>query len=138
MGAAEVIEALIRIGTVVKDSLAKKGEGGKVDWNAFLQSDDFKKVQKTVEDLIGLLKSADLKKAIEEVDAKQTAMLKGRSVADLPTLELVQYAKLAQVRMLLATEQLTRALNPPFIQWVVDDALPTLVTLAPIVLPLLL
>ena len=76
--------------------------------------------------------------AIDQIDQKQKALLAGGAVANLGHDELLQYSDLADARLLLATQQLTRALDEGIVQWLVHDALPILIDIAPVVLPLLL
>ena len=139
MNASDLIKGFIKLGVAVKDAVSKNQSGNKTDWDAVLKSlTGDADVKTTLTTLVGALKSGDAGKAIGEVDAKQQAILKGRSVAQLEHAELMQYVDLADARMLLATQQLTAAMDPTILQWLVDDALPTLVDIAPVVIPLLL
>jgi hypothetical protein len=139
MNASDILKGLIQLGVAVKDAASKTSTGGAVDWGQVAK--DLGKdpaVAKSVKDLINALGSDDVKNAIGEVDAKQKAILKGRAISQLAHDELLQYSDLADARLLLATQQLTSAMSAGVLQWLVNDALPTLIDIVPVVLPLLL
>jgi len=136
MTPVETVENLIKLGTIISDAVQKKG-GSKVDWQAFLASPEFKGIEGTVTNLVGSLKKSDVGDTIKALDDKQKALLGGKSLADLPTDKLLQYADLGNVKVVLAAEQVSAAMNANFGSWLVNDALPVLVKAAPMVLPLL-
>jgi hypothetical protein len=137
MTAVETVENLIKLGTVINDAVQKSGSS-KSDWLTFLQSPAFAAIESSVTQLLGSLKKTDVPQAIQALDQKQTALLGGKSLADLPTDKLLQYAELGNVKVVLAAGEVADAMNPKFASWLVDSALPVLVKAAPIVLPLLL
>lgn len=139
MNASDLIKEMIKLGVAVKDAASKSSSAKGTDWDAVLKAlAGDANVKTTLTDLVGALKSGDAGKAIGEVDTKQQAILKGRTVAQLQHAELMQYVDLADARLLLATQQLTGAMDASLAQWLVNDALPTLVDIAPVVIPLLL
>jgi len=85
-----------------------------------------------------VIRPNDLSGRIKEIDAKQVALLRGRQVSELQPAELLQYSDLADARLLLATQQLKSALDQNLLRWILEEALPTLVEIAPVVLPILL
>lgn len=138
MDAATIIKTLIQLGVSVKDIASKTSNGGKIDWDAVIKAvENDKDVKATLQSLLTALQGNDVKGAIAEIDKKQTALLAGRSVGSLPHDDLLQYSDLADARLVLATQQLTQALSGGVLHWLVDDALPTLVNIAPVVLKLL-
>lgn len=139
MNASDLINGLIKAGVAVKDAISKSESAGSVDYAKLLQaivSDP--NLNKTVADFIAAIKPKDVSGAIKEIDQKQQALLKGRGVGDLQPAELLQYSDLADARLVLATQQLQSALNQNLLNWLVNDALPALVNIAPTVIPLLL
>jgi hypothetical protein len=139
MNASDVINQLIKIGVIVKDAVTKSQAGGPVDWgkaaDAILSNKD---LTKTVNDLLAVLQQDNVKAAIGEIDGKQKKLLNGRTVGDLRGDELLQYSDLADARLVLATQQLKKSLDQDVVKWLVNDALPVLVDVAPVVIPLLL
>ena len=139
MNAAGIMKSMLTLGTTVHDAYARTQAGGsRVGLDTFLEGLDFKKLGSTTTDLIHALTTADLSAAIAEVDAKQAAPLGGRDISGLSVEELTQYSALSRFRLVLATQNLQDAMTPKFLNWLVDDALPTLVQVAPTVIPLLL
>lgn len=139
MNASDIINGLIKAGVAVKDAIAKSQAGGKADYAKALQAilaDP--NLAKTVRDFMAAIHPNDVASAIGEVDNKQQALLKGKAIADLAPEDLLKYSDLADARLVLATQQLKTALTPSVVEWLVDDALPTLVDIAPVVIPLLL
>jgi hypothetical protein len=139
MNASDLINGLIKAGVAVKDAISKSESAGSVDYAKLAQtivSDPT--LSKTVADFINAIKPKDVSGAINEIDQKQQALLKGRNVGDLQPAELLQYSDLADARLVLATRQLQSALDQNFLNWLVNDALPALVDIAPTVIPLLL
>jgi hypothetical protein len=139
MNASDIINGLIKAGVAIKDALSKSQPSGDRDFTKLLQTiTKDEGLNQTVTGFLAAIKPNDVTGAIKEIDAKQVALLNGRKVADLQPAELLQYSDLADARLLLATRQLVTALNPSVLQWLVDEALPTLVDIAPTVIPLLL
>src|SRR5262249_22747099 len=139
MNASDLINGLIKAGVAIKDAASKSQSGGQIDYGKLLQTilaDP--NLTQTVRDFLGAIRPKDLSGAIKESDAKQVALLRGRQVSELQPAELLQYSDLADARLLLATQQLKSALDQNLLKWIVEEALPTLVDIAPVVLPILL
>lgn len=140
MSATEIVENLIKAGTTVKDAYSKaKQRDASVTWQTFLATDEAKKAEGDVSSLLKGLTQPSVTKALGEVRGKMTALLAGKSVVELPTDKLAQYDALLDVE-----NQLTRkyavsfGMTAEWVGWLVDDALPNLIKVAKIVLPLLL
>src|SRR5262245_29029886 len=141
MEASTILTLLLQLGTSLHDVLSKTGhtDGGDVDWTSVMSSDAFKGAAGTVAGLAERLAGVDdVQPAVDEIDAKQASLLNGRQLSQLSVEELVQYSALARARLLLTTKALTDAMTGGFQSWVVNDALPVLVQVVPIVLPLLI
>jgi hypothetical protein len=138
MDASEIIKSLITIGTTVHDAFTRSQASGHHSLKSFLGNLDLKKIEPQVVELMKELSAENSAGAIAEIDAKQTALLKGRKMNQLSVPELIQYSALSRARLLLTTKRLQDAMHPDFLEWLVGDALPVLGQLAPVVLPLLL
>jgi hypothetical protein len=139
MDAADIIKSMLTLGTTVHDAYARAQAGGsRVSLDTFLKSFDITRLGPATTDLANALTKADLGGAIAEIDTKQAALLRGRDMSALSVDELTRYSALSRVRLLLTTQKLQDAMKPTFLNWLVDDALPTLVQIAPVVIPLLL
>ncbi len=136
MTAVDTVENLIKLGTIIADAAQKKG-GAQVDWQTFLTSPEFTDIAGSVAQLLGTLKKTDVPDTITALNDKQQALLGGKTLVDLPTDKLLQYAELGNVKVVLAAGQVADAMNPKFASWLVGDALPVLLKAAPVVLPLL-
>src|SRR5262249_53768050 len=122
------------------DVLSKTGHtaGSDIDWSSVIQSDAFRGVAGTVAGLAETLAGVDdVRPAVDQIEARQASLLKGRRLPQLPVDARVQYSALARARILLTTKALTGAMTSGFQSWLVDDALPVLVRVVPLVLPLL-
>lgn len=139
MNTSDIVKTLLQLGVTVKDTISKSQSGGSIDWSkAARDVIENKQVSQTLSDLVTVVRGSDLQRSLAEIDSKQTALLNGRSVQQLPHNELLQYSDLADARLLLATQQLTKSLDGGALQWLVSEALPTLKDIAPVVIPLLL
>jgi len=132
---AETVESLVKLGVIVHDAVG----GKKVDWTTFLNSPDFNNVKIPVEGILKSISTQDVKNAIDAASQKQATLLGSGTLADLPTDKLLQYSALARLKVQLAANEAahTEALGS-FLDWLTGSALPVLLTVAPIVLPLLL
>lgn len=137
MNAGELIETLLRLGTVIRDASTSGGKASP-DWKAFLGGSEFKSVLGTVQGLLAKIKEGDFAAAIGRIEKKQKALLGGRSIADLPTDKLIQYSELGSVKLVLQARRVRVAAEPDFVKWLMDDALPVLARAAPVVLALVL
>jgi hypothetical protein len=139
MNAADIAKSMLTLGTTVHDAYSKTQVGGsRVGLDTFLRNLDINKLGSTTTNLVNALTTADISGAVAEVDAKQAALLRGRDLSALSVEELTQYSALSRFRLVLTTQNLQDAMTPKFLNWLVDDALPTLVQIAPVVIPLLL
>lgn len=136
--AVDVVQTIIRLGTVVKSSASKMGRST-ADWSAVLGaivSDP--DTSKTVSDLFNQLKGANsIDTALAGINAKQSAILKKAGASDASGLsgkDLLDYHALADAELALATQKVIAALNAGFLDWVVDDALPVLTKVLPLIL----
>jgi len=132
MNAADLINGLIKAGVAIKDAVSKTQSGGQIDYAKLLQTIlADQNLTETVRDFLRAIRPNDLSGAIK-------ALLRGRRVSELHPAELLQYSDLADARLLLATQQLKSALDQNLLKWIVEEALPTLVDIAPVVLQILL
>ncbi|HET7543889.1 MAG TPA: hypothetical protein VFK05_28655 [Polyangiaceae bacterium] len=134
----EIIEAFIKLGTMVKVA-ASKTDGKKDDWTAVLGtivSDPA--LSKAVSDLFNQLKGkGSIDTALEGIRTKEKAILAEAGVPDASGLSgkaLLNYHALATAELSLATQKVVLALNATFLDWVVDDALPALTKILPIII----
>jgi len=141
MAAADTIENLLHLGVALKDAFVKAQDvaGGNLSWADFMKSDSFKSISSFVEGSIAKLSGPTLDQAIQAVRAKQTQVRKGRALNQLSVDEIKQYSDLVDAEQLLVHKELKQAAqSPTFFKWFVDEALPTLVSIAKVVVPLLL
>lgn len=140
MSATEIVENLIKAGTTVKDAYSKaKQRDATVTWQTFLGTDEAKKAEGDVSSLLKGLTQPNVTKGLGEVRTKMTALLGGKSVVELPTDKLAQYDALLDVENQLTRKYATNyGMTAEWVAWLVDDALPNLIKVAKVVLPLLL
>jgi len=131
----ETVESLLKLGIMIHDAA-----GGKhVDLANFVNSPDFNNIKAPVEGILKSISTQDITNAIDAASQKQ-AMLRGSgTLADLPIDKLLQYSALARLKLQLAAREAanTGAVSS-FLSWLTGSALPVLLEVAPIVLPLLL
>jgi len=140
VSAIEVVEGLIKAGTTVKDAWSKaKQRDPAMDRDKFIASDELKGAFGQVSTILNGLTQPAVDKALTEVRGKQTALLGGKSVMELPTDKLAQYDALLDVENQLMRKYAANAgMTSEWVSWLVDDALPMLIKVAKVVLPLLL
>lgn len=139
MDAGQVIEALIRAGMHAKTAFeqARAQNGG--DWGKFVESDAFKAAQKDVSQALDALTQSDVSHVVQTIREKQQSFLKGRAIAELPIAELLQFGQLADAEGVLVRQEMKElGAGPRFMRFLVDELLPTLVTVVKVVLPILL
>ena len=134
MSAVETIDKLLRLGAMVHD---KFDESHEPDFSKFLNSQAYAEIKANVADMVAGLPDAEIEKAIDAINEKRKALLRGREVADLPNDQMVQYLQLGDARRVLRTKSMAVAANADFLGWVVNTALPVLLKIAHIVVPLL-
>jgi hypothetical protein len=138
MSAVDTVEALLSLGVTVKDAYTKASTSGSMNWSAFLASPDFAAIQKDVSGLLAKLTSNDVTSALSAVQTKKQSLLGGQSVSALSSDKLTQYFALLSAEGLLVTKELENAkASAAFFEWLVTSALPTLVSIAKVVIPLL-
>jgi hypothetical protein len=130
MNAVDTIETLLKLGITVKD----QASGSTVNITKILANQD---VQKGISDLLGTLSEGDLEATIQALQQKETALLNGQTIADLSGDKLRQYSDLLDAENVLVGKEAALGASQEFLSWLVDDALPILVRVAPVVIPLL-
>lgn len=141
MAAAETIETLLHLGVALKDAFVKAQDvaGGTLSWGDFVKTDSFKSISAFVESSLAKLSGPHLDQAIQAVRGKQTQVRRGRPLNQLSVDEIKQYSDLVDAEQLLVHKELKQAANSPtFFKWFVDEALPSLLAVAKVVVPLLL
>jgi hypothetical protein len=140
MEAAKVIETLLGLGVTVKRAYGLlKAHHGATDWVKFIQSKEFKAIQKDVQALLKSLKAKDIDQALKAVRAKEAQFLRGRRIAQLSAHELTQFNDLADVEVLLVDKKLRQLkASAAFFEHLVNDVLPVLLRSAAEVTKMLL
>ena len=140
MSAINVVEGLIKTGTMMKDAWTKsKQRDPNIDWQHFVASDEFSSAYSHVSSILDGLTQPAVNQALSEIRAKQTALLEGQSVMALSNEKLSQYDALLDVENQLMRKYAANAgKTAEWVSWLVDDALPHLIKVAKVVLPLLL
>jgi hypothetical protein len=141
MGVADTIEALLQLGISAKDAFTKaQSNKTATDWVTFLGSPEFAGIEDDVTNLVGKLTQGDLDAALGAVRQKEAALLASApSVAQLPNDKLLQYSDLLHTESLLVNRKVASVTaTAEALSWVVNEALPTLLTAAKMILPLLL
>jgi len=140
MSATEVVEGLIKAGTTIKDGWSKaKQRDAAMTWQKFMDSAEFTTAFGQASSVINGLTQPAVDKALVEIHAKQVALVAGKSVMDLPTDKLAQYDALLDVEnQLMRKFAAGSGKTEEWVSWLVDDALPDLIKVAKVVLPLLL
>jgi hypothetical protein len=135
MAAADTVEALVKLGVLIKDTASRKG----VDWPTFLKSPDYATISQSVEQLTQNLSRNAFQEAIAAIDQKQQVLLvPSGNIADLSTEKLLQYSDLGNLKLKLTAKNADSSNLGTFGEWLAGDALPVLLQVAPVVLPLLL
>jgi len=140
MDAETIIDELEKLGVLVKAAFTKaKGNTSSLDWEKFLTSDEFGKIQKEVLTFLKSLKASDIQDSLKQIYAKQTALLNGKKISALPKDKLRQYSQLVDAENILVSQELAQAkASSEFLSWLVNDALPVLMKITPVFAALLL
>jgi len=140
VSATELVENLIKAGTTVKDAFSKaKQRDATMTWEKFIDSPEASTAQGQLTGVLNGLTQPNVTKALVQVRSKQTALLAGKSVVELPTDKLAQYDALLDVEnQLMRKYAADFGMTAECVSWLVDDALPQLIKVAKVVLPLLL
>jgi hypothetical protein len=136
MSAVSTIEALIRLGLKVKDAFATSRK----DWPTFLESADFRAIETDVDQLLQELRPDDIQQAIVAIQKKKVDLRAGKDIAQLTPDKLLQFFDLLEAEKVLVLKQLTESprSKQDFLTVLERDVLPTLVSIARVVIPLLI
>jgi hypothetical protein len=139
MEAAQTVESIIKAGLITKAAFEKaRASDGTVDWPKFTRSAEFETARASVADLLEQLTQDDVSKAVQRIRKKQSDFLRGREISQLPFEELLQFSQLADAEGVLVREEMKQlSSNANFLSWLVSDALPVLVKVAKVVIPIL-
>jgi len=132
--ASQTVEALTKLGIVITDA----ARGQSVDWSTFLKSSDYQTIANSVTQLAQKLGGNAISQTVTSIEQKQQALLAGGNLVDLPNDKLLQYNDLSVLKFKLQTTPSVSGDFATFGKWLVDDALPVLLKVAPVVIPLLL
>jgi hypothetical protein len=140
MGAIDVVENLIQAGVAMKDAwTAARKTRPSLTWEEFLGTPEFTGGYEKISGVLKKVTQSEVEKAIDTVHAKKKALLGGLSVIQLSTDKLAQYDALLDVENQLVRKYAANASkSAEWVSWIIDDALPDLVKVAKIVIPLLL
>jgi hypothetical protein len=136
MSAVDTIEGLIRLGLKVKDAFATSRK----DWETFLQSPDFRAIEADVDFLLTQLRPDDIQQAIVAIQKKKQDVRAGKDISALSSDKLLQFFDLLEAEKVLVLKQLTAAnrSKQDFLTVLERDVLPTLVSVAKVIIPLLI
>ena len=138
MSAVEVIENLIKIGTIAADAAEKNKKDEKFDYVKFFSSTAPDEIASAVKTILISLKTDDLTAAKDSVEKKQKDLLAGKQLHELSTEKLIQYSSLTNTKLTLQTAILKRAIEGDFFTWLVDGGgLDSIIKVAKVVVPLL-
>lgn len=138
MSAVGVVESLMKLATVVTDAAASNTKNGKFDFSSFLQGGAPAEITSAVSSIVGALTPNDIQDAINTVNAKQKALLDGKSLSELSTDKLVQYSALTDTKLTLSTALVKQAEKADFFLWLQNGGLGDLMKIAQVVIPLLI
>jgi hypothetical protein len=139
MSALDVVEALIQVGTTLKDAWndAKQSDPS-MDWTKFITSSEFTAAYASIEPVLDGLTQPAVTQALTEIRARQATLLAGNSVMSLSSARLAQYDALLDVENQLMRKYAANATKTSdWVSWIVDDALPDLFKVISIAVPLL-
>jgi len=132
--AADTVEALIHLGELISTATSGKS----VDWETFLKGADYQTISGAVEKQCASLGQDSLSAAIAAATQKQQTILNGRKLQALNQDEMDQYFDLAKLKLVLSAREANASNVAVFGSWLIEKGLPTLIEVAPVVLPLLL
>jgi len=139
MSALDLVEALIRVGTTLKDAWndAKQSDPS-MDWTKFITSSECTAAYASIGPVLDGLTQPAVTQALTEVRAKQATLLAGNSVLSLSSGQLAQYDALLDVENQLMRKYAANATKTSeWVSWIVNDALPDLFKILSIAAPLL-
>jgi len=137
MDTKATLETLVRLGVHVKDAFGKFSLATGKGWVDFLGSDEGKAAENDVSALIEQLTLSDIEKAVAAAQARRRALLNGRAITALSFEELSQLHALMDVENALVLKEIDEVGSAKFWSWLVNDALPVLITAGKIALAVL-
>ena len=141
MSAGAVVESLLRVGISAKDAYSDYlRAGGAKGWDAFLQSQEAQMLQTDLTHLVSGLSGSEVENAVAAIQIKKAALRNGRALRELSAGELEQYDALLNTEGVLIVQELKHPSvgAPKFLDVLVNQVLPVLVSTAKTVVPLLL
>lgn len=130
----EVLQRLVEAGRLAEESLPTAGpERNWKDWLRRAKGG----VGEAIEARLRPLDEARIDETIAFLTRKQEQLLGGRPLASLPTEAVLQYSTLGSARERLVAARVGARLDADFMSWLVDDALPVLQRIGPILVALL-
>ena len=137
MDSKATLDTLLRLGVHMKHAFGQFSLATGKGWVDFLESDEGKAAENDVAELIEQLTLGDIEKAVAAAQAKRKAFLNGRKIAQLSFEELTQLHALIDVENALVLKEVDKVGSARFWSWLVNDALPVLITVGKIALVLL-
>jgi hypothetical protein len=140
MNAIGVVEGLIKAGTTIKDAWTNaKQRDPSMNWEKFITSSELGTAYEQVSGILNGLTQPAVDGALKEIRTKEAALLNGQSVMDLSADKLAQYDALLDVENQLMRKYAANfGKTADWVSWIVDEALPDLIRVAKVVVPLLL
>jgi hypothetical protein len=137
MDAKATLQTLLQLGAHVKDAFSQFSLTTGKGWLDFLSSDVAKAAEGDVSDLIEELTLGDIESAVAAAQARRQALLNGRPVTALSFDELTQLHALLDVENALVLKEVDKVGSAKFWNWLVNTAVPVLLTAGKIVITLL-
>lgn len=134
MKAREVPYRLLEAGRLLAEARSGRTHFG---WADILERPELQDMRRNLDLMFRELDEKLLRQAIDCLTAEQEALRKGRPLASLPTETLNRHAELGGIKQLLQARQVACNMEPEFLSWLVEDALPVLQRSAPLLLALL-
>jgi len=137
MDTKATLDILLKLGVHMKHAFGQFSLTTGKGWVAFLESDEGKTAESEVSELIEQLTLGDIEKAVAAAQARRRTFLNGRRIAQLSFDELTQLHALIDVENALVLKEVDKVGSARFWSWLVNDALPVLITVGKIALVLL-
>lgn len=131
---AQTVEALVKLGVIIHTATT----GTNVDWKTYVESADYANVKFSVEALLGCMTKSDQQATIDAASQKQKALIGTGTLADLSIDKLLQFSALGRLKLQLSAQEADSSNLGNFGNWLGTKALPVLLDVAPMVIPLLL
>jgi hypothetical protein len=133
MAAVETFESLLNVGLQLKDAYAGSG----ASWRGFLSGPAFKTIEPEIDRHLRRLRPNALHELLHEVQRAQQGFLRGRAIGELSSAELRSYFELLETERLLLTKPLDPAWRGRFLASLLEDMLPTFLSVSGVLIPLL-